>query len=274
MADRVRVGCSSWTSEAWWGKVYPQGLPDGQRLLSYSRLYDTVEVDSTYYAIPAAAMVRRWSEVTPQGFTFALKFPRDLMDPKRPVDEAAVSTFTGRAKILGPKLGPVLLQFPPWFRPGAKNTAFLENLVAALDPDIRYSVEVRHASWFSGDPWSWLKDNLSRKNLALTWSSLTYVEVPQELTSDLLYMRFIGDHVTVPTETHGEVRVDRSREVDTWASRVKDALPRVRTAFAYFNNHFQGFAPESANLFLAAMGMAKVDYSAEVKDSASAQKVL
>jgi uncharacterized protein YecE (DUF72 family) len=265
MVDRLRVGCSSWTSEAWWGRVYPKDLPDGQRLKLYSKLYDTVEVDSTYYAVPAAPVVRRWAEVTPPGFTFALKFPRDLMDPKKAVDAAVVSGFTHRIAELGPKLGPILLQFPPWFRPGDKNNEFLGTLIDALDPRFRYSVEVRHSTWFSGHAWDWLRKTLEGRGMALTWSSLTYVEVPPELTSDLLYMRFIGDHVTVPDQTHGEIRVDRSREMKLWASRALGVLPTVKAAFAYFNNHFQGFAPESANIFLAAMGLETVNYSSTVK---------
>lgn len=254
--------------------MYPQGIPDGQRLLLYSRLYDTVEVDSTYYAIPAARVVRHWSEVTPPGFTFALKFPRDLMDPKKPVDESGVSAFTSRVKELGPKLGPVLLQFPPWFRPGEKNSTFLDGLIAALDPGISYSVEVRHTSWFSGNAWDGLRKMLEERGIALAWSSLTYVDIPPEVTSDLLYMRFIGDHVTVPEEMHGEVRVDRGREVSTWARKVRETLPKVRTAFAFFNNHFQGFAPESANLFLKAMGMDAVDYSVALKGGSDRQTSL
>lgn len=202
--------------------------------------------------------------MTPQGFTFALKFPRDLMDPRKPLDPAEVSTFTGRVDGLGVKLGPILLQFPPWFRPGPKNNAFLGDLLATLDVKQRYSVEVRHATWFSGETWNWLRKTLADRGISLTWSALNYVEIPPELTSDLLYMRFIGDHVTVPESVHGEIRVDRSKELKLWASRVREVLPRVKDAFAFFNNHFQGFAPGSANLFLKEMGMEPVEYSAGV----------
>lgn len=261
MADRVRVGCSSWTSEAWWTRVYPRGLAEGQRLGLYSRLYDTVEVDSTYYATPRGSVVRRWASLTPPGFTFALKFPRDLMDQRKAVEAEAVRHFLSQARELGPKLGPVLLQFPPWFRPVTRNQAFLHDLLKTLDPALRYSVELRHATWFTGEAWEWVKRVLTEHGSALTWSSLTYVDVPAELTSDLLYLRFIGDHVTVPAAIHGEIRVDRALEMRLWAARVREVLPRVREAFAYFNNHFQGFAPGSANLFRSEMGMEPVDYS-------------
>ncbi len=250
---RLRIGCSSWTSEAWWGRVYPEGLKDGDRLAWYAKLYDTVEVDSSYYRAPSDFLVRRWASVTPEGFVFTLKFPRDLLDPKQPVDRTKVGNFLASAALLGSKLGPILLQFPPWVKPGKANV-FIEELLAALDSKLRYAVELRDAGWFHGPTWTALETRLRDRGIALAWSYLTYVDMPPELTSDFVYLRFIGDHKTIPEETHGELRIDRSKETKLWADRLKKVESRVHATFAFFNNHYAGFAPESVNLFREEMG--------------------
>lgn len=254
----LRVGCSSWTSEAWWDRLYLRTISDGERLGWYARLFDTVEVDSTYYRAPARGMVASWRDRTPPEFLFTLKLPRDLLDPKVPVDREALAAFLTSAKLLGPKLGPVLLQFPPWVRPGRARES-LKELLDALDPAIRYSIELRDRGWFEGETRSWLLEELTSRNMALTWSFLTYVEIPAEVTSDFIYLRFIGDHTTVPAEQHGEVRVDRSAETRRWAERLRQRQDALRASFVFFNNHYAGFAPASVNEFRVAMGLEPVD---------------
>jgi uncharacterized protein YecE (DUF72 family) len=255
----LRVGCSSWTSDSWWGKVYETGIKDGDRLARYASLYDAVEVDSTYYRPPTSFLVRRWASVTPEGFVFTLKFPRDLLDPKRPVDRPQVDAFLKNARLLGPKLGPILLQFPPWVKPGRAD-AFLRELLGVLDPAIRFSIELRDAAWFRGSNWTALRTELTDRKIALTWSYLTYVEVPAELTADFVYLRFIGDHHTVPDSTHGEIRLDRTPELGRWAARLKGVEETIHDAFVFFNNHFAGFAPESVNQFRQEMGLPRIAY--------------
>jgi uncharacterized protein YecE (DUF72 family) len=258
MDAEIRIGCSSWTSESWWGRVYPRGISDGDRLSYYARLFDTVEVDSTYYRSPARGMVSSWRRRTPDGFVFTLKFPRDLLDPKEPVDAPAIREFTDSAKLLGPKLGPVLLQFPPWVKPG-RATTFLSSVLAELDTDLRYAVELRDAGWYEGETWARLEQELSSRRVALAWSYLTYLEIPPARTADFVYLRFIGDHDSIPEERHGELRADRSRETDKWATRLRDQLAQTRAAYVFFNNHYAGFAPASANEFRADLGLPPID---------------
>jgi uncharacterized protein YecE (DUF72 family) len=254
----LRIGCSSWTSDAWSGRVYPKGLPAGERLSVYARLFDTVEVDSTYYRAPPEAMVVGWRRKTPPGFRFTLKFPRELLDPKTPVDAEKVAAFLAAARRLEEKLGAILLQFAPWVRPG-RAQEFLENLLGTLEPGPRYAVELRDAGWFHGATRDWLLRTLADRHVALAWSYLTYVEVPPERTSDFVYLRFIGDHDTIPAATHGEVRVDRSSVTALWAARLRDLHDTAQMAFVFFNNHYAGFAPASVNEFRTEMGLPTVD---------------
>ncbi|HUI38458.1 MAG TPA: DUF72 domain-containing protein, partial [Thermoplasmata archaeon] len=158
--SEVRVGCSSWTSPAWKGRFYPPELPDGDRLAYYARYFDVVEVDATYYRAPSPYVVRGWARKTPEGFRFAVKFPRDLLDPKAPEAETAVAPFVESVQLLGAKLGPVLLQFPPWFKgprsPGTGFADFLERRVRSLPSGPSYAVELREAGWFAPENRRWL----------------------------------------------------------------------------------------------------------------------
>jgi uncharacterized protein YecE (DUF72 family) len=219
----------------------------------YARAFDTVEVDSTYYHPPAPFVVRGWKSKTPEHFRFALKLTRDYLDPKKPIDREKLAAFTDTAKLLGEKLGPVLLQFSPWVKPG-RASAFLPALLDSLDPTLHYAVELRDAGWFEGPTRASLLRELGERKAALAWSYLTYLDVPPEVTTDFVYLRFIGDHETIPAETHGEVRVDR------WADRLRARLPEVRAAFVFFNNHFAGFAPASVSRFREEMGLPAVGW--------------
>jgi len=268
MSARWRIGCSSWTSDAWWGKVYPQELPPAERLEVYARAFDCVEVDSSYYRDPGAYLVGRWAKVTPEDFRFTLKVPRDLLDPKRGVAREEVATFEAHARELGPKLGALLLQFPPWAKPTVVG-GFLRELLETVDPALRYAVELRDAAWYRGETKERLFTALRDGRIALAWSYLTYLEIPPELTTDFVYLRFIGDHTTVPADRHGELRVDRRAETRLWASRASAVHDQVSTIFAFFNNHFAGFAPASVNIFREELGLPRVDFTAGMAGTAT-----
>lgn len=258
---RLRIGCSSWTSPAWSGRFYPSDLADGERLGFYARFFDCVEVDSTYYAAPNPHVVRAWERKTPDGFLFALKVPRDLLDPKKPPPEKALGEFVETAQLLERKLGPILLQLPPWFKPsktiGAGTSAFLTNVLGHLPPGPRYSVELRDAGWFHGEAGDLVASELRRRGMALCWSVLNYVDVPPVRTVDWTYVRFIGDHRSIPAERHGEIRADRTEVTRTWAHRI--TMADLVEADVFFNNHFAGYAPDSANLLRTELGLPKID---------------
>lgn len=259
MGAEIRTGTSSWTSEAWWGRVYPEASLPSDRLRLYAGLYDCVEVDATYYTLPARRMVEAWYARTPPEFLFTLKMTRDLLDPKHPVDPEKVRGFISTAQTLHEKLGPILLQFPPWVKPG-RSTPFLWDLLSSLPTGPRYSVELRDAGWYSGETRERLLRELRDRRIGLTWSSLTYVDIPPELTSDEVYLRFIGDHTSIPAETHGEVRADRTQETKRWVDRLRMVSGDLRRALVFFNNHYAGFAPESVNLFRELMGLPRIPY--------------
>jgi len=257
----TRIGCSSWTSPAWSGRFYPEGIKDGDRLEYYARYFDCVEVDSSYYRSPASFLVQRWARVTPAHFRFTLKFPRDLLDPKQPLDPHSIAEFVHTAELLGEKLGGIVLQFAPWFRPprsSGGNLEYLDQVLAALPEGPAYAVELRASGWFGGEVFDHVRASLRERRMTLAWSYLTYVDIPPELTSDRVYLRFIGDHTTIPEEQHGVIRADRSRELRLWAERLQKVRDQVQISFVFFNNHFAGFAPESVNQFRQILGLPEI----------------
>jgi uncharacterized protein YecE (DUF72 family) len=253
----LRTGCSSWTSEQWAGRFYPRGIADGERLAYYAGRFDCVEVDATYYAPPNPFMVRAWGRKTPPGFLFALKMPRAFLDPKKPARPEEVLSFVRVAESLGPKLGAILLQFAPWFTAprteGGGNLDFLRQLLDLLPEGPRYAVELRDAGWYRAGFLEPLAEELERRGVSLCWSALNYLEIPPVRTTSWLYVRFIGDHTSIPAETHGEIRVDRTEVLRTWAQRIREAEPTM--TFAFFNNHFEGYAPLSVNRFRKELGL-------------------
>lgn len=262
MDSQFHIGCSSWTSPAWSGRFYPAGLPDGERLAFYAGYFDSVEVDSTYYAPPRAFVVQSWARKTPETFRFSLKFPRDLLDPKKPSTSEDLASFVNTAQLLGQKLGPILLQFPPWFRPGRSPTdgfsAYLERTLTGLPEGPRYAVELRDRRWYEEATGEWLRELLTRHRMASCWSSLNYVDIPPWVTTDWLYVRFIGDHETVPAEKHGKLRVDKTDDLRMWTRRL--AGVKVWDAWFLFNNHYAGYAPASANLLRRELGLEPIAF--------------
>ena len=118
MPGRVLIGTQGWTYNAWVGPFYPPGTRPAEFLSMYARAFRAVEVDSTFYAIPAAKVVRGWADRTPPEFTFTLKLPQEITHERRLRDaDDVVAEFLDRARELGPKLGPILVQMGPDFAP-------------------------------------------------------------------------------------------------------------------------------------------------------------
>lgn len=146
MPSTVRIGAQGWNYNAWTGPFYPPGTRPADFLTVYARAFDTVEVDSTFYAIPPEKTVRGWGERTPGDFVFALKLPREITHERRLRDsEEVAGTFFARARTLGPKLGPILIQLAPDFGPG--ELPALAAFLPTLPRDLRVAIEFRHRGW-------------------------------------------------------------------------------------------------------------------------------
>lgn len=156
-AKRVWVGCSGWNYRDWRERVYPQGVPPARWLEHYAALFDTVEVNSTFYRLASRPAVARWVEQTPPEFVFAAKASRFLTHMKKLTDmDRGVERFYERIEPLvdAGKLGPIVWQLPEWFKRDD------DRLASALErlPPGRHCFEFRHPSWFEPDVYELLRE--------------------------------------------------------------------------------------------------------------------
>jgi uncharacterized protein YecE (DUF72 family) len=230
----VRIGCSGRSYPHWRGVVYPEGLPARRRLEHYATLFDTVEVNATFYRLPRRETVAAWVETAPAGFVFAVKASRYLTHVRRLRDLGpGLDRFAAAIEPLvsSPKLGPILWQLPETF---LRDDERLAEALGRLPPG-RHAFEFRHASWFVPDVYALLRAH----DTALVIGD--HPERPfqeLELTARWTYVRF-----------HHGGRGRRGnyseRELDEWAQRLRAWRQQVEV-FAYFNNDREGFAVRNA----------------------------
>jgi uncharacterized protein YecE (DUF72 family) len=158
MAKPVHIGCSGWNYRDWRGAIYPEGLPARRWLERYAELFDTVEVNNTFYRLPTRSAVEGWVEKTPPGFVIAVKASRYLTHVKRlrEMRRGARRYFDAIEPLAdSPKMGPVLWQLPANFRRDD------ERLGEALEqlPEARHCIEFRHPSWFVPEVYELLREH-------------------------------------------------------------------------------------------------------------------
>jgi uncharacterized protein YecE (DUF72 family) len=252
--QKLYVGCSGWSYDGWLRHFYPSNLDRKDFLKYYSQVFDFVEIDSSFYNAPNVFMTKRWASLTPDNFRFTAKFPRSITHERRLADpEKELRYFFDVMRPLRTKLLALLLQLPPSLtaKEGLKK---LEALIHMLDPDFRYAVEVRHTSWFDNkDVYKLLSDN----NICLAWSQLDTIQTPAELTSDFLYLRFIGDR-SIDEKDFGRIQKNRLKELQRWSENVNKLKNKTKFAIVAANNHYAGFGPATANSFRKMLGLNEV----------------
>jgi len=230
----VRIGCSGWNYPHWRERVYPKGLPASRWLAHYAELFDTVEVNNTFYRLPRRESVATWVQESPSGFLFAVKASRFLTHMKRLTDmRQGVRRFYERIEPLvrSPKMGPVLWQLPENFN---RNDERLASALAQLPPG-RHCFEFRHPSWFAEEVYALLREH----DVALVIGD--HPRRPfqaHELTADWTFIRFHHG-------SRGRGGNYSERELEEWAARI-DGWRRDVDVLAYFNNDWNGYAVRNA----------------------------
>jgi len=228
----VRIGCSGWSYQHWKGRFYPGRAPESGWLGLYAETFDTVEVNATFYRLPLRSTVAGWAARTPRTFLFAVKASRYLTHVKRLRDlPAGLARLEERIAPLreADKLGPVLWQLPASFR---RDDVRLAETLARL-PDGRHAFEFRHPSWFDDDVYALLREHRAALVVA---DRNGLPEAPWVDTAGWWYVRL----------HHGRAgrRGNYSpAELARWAERLRG---RSGDAYVYFNNDWEGFAPQNA----------------------------
>lgn len=257
----IRIGTQGWNYAAWVGPLYPPGTRAAEFLPTYAKLFRTVEVDSTFYAIPDERAVRAWNERTPPDFTFALKMPRDITHELRLRNaEQLTHDFLHRARELGPKLGPILMQMGPDFSPD--ELPAIEEFVPKLPRELRFAIELRQSRWMRRDVLPRLMELLANYGVALALSDgrwirrETMIDLATRPTADFLYVRWMGPDREITDYSH--IQFDRSEQIRAWAEVLRN-VANTKEIFGFFNNHFAGHSPQSARELQRELGQQPVD---------------
>ena len=236
-----RIGCSVWNYKTWRGKFYAAELASKKWLGYYASVFDTVEVNNTFYRLPEAGTFACWKQQTPPGFIVAVKASRFLTHIKRLKDpDEPIERLFSRAKALGPRLGPVLYQLPPNFFRTEQNLERLDIFLRALPRRINRRVvdhvfEFRHPSWYVDDTYRLLE----RRRATLCLHDKRGSAIFEPFVGPIAYVRFHG------TSGHYAGSYTDAR-LEQWASILADQWTRGRQIYAYFNNDPDAIATENA----------------------------
>jgi uncharacterized protein YecE (DUF72 family) len=219
----------------------------------YSKIFDTVEIDSTFYAIPAAHSVKGWADRTPAEFKFSVKLPSEITHKNRlQGSEDYLKYFIERIQLLGEKLGSTLIQLPPDFSPSERRS--LSSFLKLLPASINFAVEFRDPLWLNTD----VQAELKTYNVALTLTDSKWIardesfELIKNPTASFAYVRWLGPRELTD---YSRVQIDRTVELKEWAEAFANLTNQVPLIFGYFNNHFQGHSPSSSNQFKQMVGL-------------------
>ena len=235
---KLYIGTSGYSYPHWGnGVFYHQGLPPHKWLEFYSRQFNAVELNVTFYRMPDAGMTQGWLRDTPREFRFVVKGSRFITHIKRLKEAKESLKMLGEhMALLRPKLTCFLWQLPPEFKKDEKRLSDFCRLLSALGG--RHVFEFRNETWFDRDVYAILKDFQCR---------LCFADSPEKLgehvlTTDFAYLRFHGGKAFYASNYS-------AKELEGWVDKVAGMKSRVKTLFAFFNNDEQGFAVYNAQSF-------------------------
>ena len=258
---QLYIGCSGWSYTSWQGPFYPSNLENKQWLSYYSQIFNYVEIDSTFYRIPNEFTVKNWAKKTPENFRFSAKFPKVITHDKKFKDvEKELSSFYDAMKPLKDKLLSLLIQLPPYLKI-KEGLEALKQYDFFFDDNFRYTVEVRHPSWFSDLAYNFLFNN----KICMAWNQLDKIQSPPVVTSDFVYLRLIGDR-SIREEEFGKIQKDRQQEMKYWSDRfrtVEENEKHVKIGIVAANNHYAGFGAATANMFRLMRGLPSVEWGTQ-----------
>jgi uncharacterized protein YecE (DUF72 family) len=232
MARQILIGTSGWNYGDWRGTIYPRDLPQEKWFEHYSQLFDTVEINNTFYQQPTNRTLDTWEHEAPRKFLYAVKanryitHMRKLKNPRQPLGR-----FLRNARRLKNHLGPLLYQLPPNWK---KDLARLREFAKLLLSEETHVIEFRNRDWLAEDTY----ELLSEFNLCLCVHDIL-PRHPRRVTGPAVYVRFHGPGTEKYAHKYSPSRLE------PWAEWITE-VARERTVYAYFNNDHHGYAVRDA----------------------------
>ncbi len=235
---RIWVGTSGYNYPEWKGSFYPAKFPAAKMLSYYAERLASVEINYTFYRTPNEKILAGWNAETPAGFKLTLKAPKRITHIARLKDCAdLLQYFLKTAATLGPKLGAILFQLPPYFR---KDLGVLDEFLPQLPPGTCAAFEFRHASWMDAEVFARLK----ARDLALCVADSEKFSTPVEITASYAYFRLRDEGYT-------------PEDLKRWAGVIRDSTSACREVFVYFKHEEAGKGPQFARILLDALADAQ-----------------
>lgn len=243
----VRIGCSGWDYPHWRARFHAAEIPRAQWLEGYARSFDTVELNNSFYRLPAPETFARWAARVPEAFVFAVKASRYLTHVKRLKDPAEpIARLLSHAEHLGSRLGPLLYQLPPRWMPDVQRLSTFVATLPRFSPGdeappvgpLQHVIEFRHETGVTDE----VLALLARHGVGLCLHDMPGGPVgmaARAVTSDVVYVRFHG-------ATHKYSGRYADAVLDDWAAFLRPHVRAGRHVYAYFNNDLDAQAPVDA----------------------------
>jgi len=234
--QRFWIGTSGYNYPEWRGSFYPEKMPAARMLPFYAAAFSTVEINYTFYRTPNEKILAGWSRATPEGFRLTLKAPKRITHIAKLKDCAELlQYFLRTSATLGPRLGAILFQLPPYFR---KDLAVLDQFLTWLSPGLCAAFEFRHSSWMEPEVFA----RLRARNLALCVADSEKFSTPLETTASYGYFRLRDEGYT-------------SDDLRDWAGRIRAATAACEDVYVYFKHEESGKGTQFAALLREALGV-------------------
>jgi len=259
---KIDIGCAGWDYNDWIGVFYPKLLERYNHLEFYTKFFDVIEINSTFYNIPKKSTVLNWYNQVPPDFKFVVKvwkkITHNLNDPDL---DYTISQFFNNLTPLQEKAIAFLLQFPPWFKFTEKHLNQLKKLSKELPPKNMYVIELRDNSWFKEEIFSEIIDG-SKFVLGTTY--MPGIKAYYAPNQSKYYIRLIGDRELTVFNRIQRTQQDRLNDLVRNLQIIKK-MPNIYEIFIIVNNHFQGNAPESVNLLKKRLNLSLKEFNQQKK---------
>lgn len=233
MAAKLYIGTSGWHYRHWKGAFYPAELKAREHFDYYRKHFDTVEINNTFYRLPAKEVFLSWKDKVSKDFIYVVKASRFITHMKKLKDTSeGLTSFLENTTLLGENLGPILFQLPPNWEINAER---LENFLQILPGQFRYVFEFRNSTWYVPEIFCLLE----KYNSAFCIYELAGHLSPIRVTADFIYLRLHG-----PGGKYQGSYSDDS--LQKWALQCREWLDSGRDTYVYFDNDEKGYAASNA----------------------------
>jgi uncharacterized protein YecE (DUF72 family) len=231
---KLWVGTSGYNYPEWKGTFYPQKMPAAKMLPFYAQHFATVEINYTFYRTPNEKILAGWNSETPENFKLTLKAPKRITHIARLRDcDDLLAYFLKTAATLGPKLGAILFQLPPYFR---KDLEVLDGFLRLLPQGTCAALEFRHASWMDPEVFA----RLRARDIALCVADSEKFSTPVEITARYGYFRLRDEGY-------------KPEDLLRWAQLIRERAGHCSDVFVYFKHEESGIGPQFAKILLEAL---------------------